>query len=470
MDKTSNNQGVFILFGATGDLSKRRIIPALYALSFQNKIGNISIIGIGLEDALAIDVINASKPYIDNFDAAHWAAFESRFFYYKMDVTQFTEFYQLKEFVESHEKEHAFTGNRLVYLAVHPKFFAPITEQLAQVNLIYTMSTPTDISWCRIAYEKPFGLDKKSAQEINTNIAQYLQEFQIFRVDHYLAKDIVGTIALLRFTNCILEPLWNNQHIDWVEIVLSETATMGGRGTFYDACGALKDVVQNHMLQIVALLAMESPEFLSGEYIREQKSRILKKIEPLDGFLAQYKGYRQEQGVHRNSDTETFAALKLLIHTPRWQQTPFYLRTGKGLNKKETVITIQFKPVTCLLTTHCPSIANYLSIRVMPEPGFSIKLNVKKPGMKIEVVPVEMDFCYECKFSEIHNNVYQLVLQELFLGEQGISVRFDEVEHAWEVIDKIKKLSLPLYHYEQGSSGPEELYEFARKNNMKWRL
>ncbi len=466
----TNNDGLFILFGATGDLSKRRILPALYALSFQHKIGNISIIGVGLEDRSSLEVINASKQYIEHLDSAHWAAFESRFFYYQMDITKSTEFQQFKQFIEHHEKEHSFLGNRLIYLAVHPKFFAPITQQLAQINLIQKMANLSDTPWCRVAYEKPFGLDKKSAHEINETIAHYLQEFQIFRVDHYLAKDIIGTLALLRFTNCIFEPLWNHEHIDWIEIALSETVAMGGRGTFYDACGALKDVVQNHMLQIVALLAMEAPEFLSGDYIREQKSLILKKIEPVDGFLAQYDGYRVEDGVRPNSTTETFAALKLLIHTPRWKDVPFYLRTGKALNKKETIITIQFKPVTCLLSTNCPSNADYLSIRVMPEPGFSIMLNVKKPGMKIEVMPVEMDFCYECKFGEIPENVYQLVLQELFIGEQGISVRFDEVERAWEIIDKVKKLSLPLYHYEKGTQGPRELYEFAQKNKMKWRL
>ena len=224
------------------------------------------------------------------------------------------------------------------------------------------------------------------------------------------------------------------------------------------------------MLQIVALLAMEAPQSLSGDYVRDEKALVLQKIEFIDGILAQYKGYKQEKGVKPDSTTETFAALKLMINTPRWQGVPFYLRTGKSLNKKETIINIQFKHVKCLLSTSCPSDSNYLTIRVMPEPGFCIMLNVKKPGLLLEVLPVPMDFCYECKFGTVIENVYELVLQEVISGEQAISVRFDEIEYAWDVIDQLKKLQLPLFEYEQGTQGPEELKDFAQKNAMRWRL
>jgi glucose-6-phosphate 1-dehydrogenase len=244
---------------------------------------------------------------------------------------------------------------------------------------------------------------------------------------------------------------------------------MNGRGAFYDTVGALKDVVQNHMLQIVALLAMEAPEFLTGDYIRDQKAVVLQKIEVVDGIFGQYKGYKQEKQVNQNSTTETFAALKLKIDTPRWQGVPFYLKTGKCLSKKETIITIQFKPAKCLLSTSCPSDSNYLTIRVMPEPGFSLVLNVKKPGLLVEVMPVAMDFCYECKFGFVSDNVYELVLQEVLSGEQAISVRFDEIEYAWDVIDRLKELYLPLYEYEKGTRGPDQLQEFAQRNGMKWR-
>jgi glucose-6-phosphate 1-dehydrogenase len=463
------NQGTVILFGATGDLSKRRIIPALYALVRDNKMGNFSFIGAALEDVTKDFVLSESKKYIDRCEEASWHAFESRFFYQKMDVTSAADFQKLADFIEFQEKEQQSYGNRLIYMAVHPKFFALITEQLANSNIISRMAQQADKPWYRVVYEKPFGSDRKSAREINRSISKYLQEFQIFRVDHYLAKDIVGTLALLRFTNRIFEPLWNSENIDWIEIILSETVGMNGRGAFYDTVGALKDVVQNHMLQIVALLAMEAPEFLTGDYIRDQKAVVLQKIEVVDGIFGQYKGYKQEKQVNQNSTTETFAALKLKIDTPRWQGVPFYLKTGKCLSKKETIITIQFKPAKCLLSTSCPSDSNYLTIRVMPEPGFSLVLNVKKPGLLVEVMPVAMDFCYECKFGFVSDNVYELVLQEVLSGEQAISVRFDEIEYAWDVIDRLKELYLPLYEYEKGTRGPDQLQEFAQRNGMKWR-
>ena len=303
---------------------------------------------------------------------------------------------------------------------------------------------------------------------MNVLISQYLDESQIFRVDHYLAKDIVGTLALVRFTNRVFEPLWNHENIEWVEIALRETVCVDGRGPYYDKYGALKDVVQNHLMQIVALLAMEAPCSLSGDSIRDQTTCILQKIRPVDGLLAQYDGYQQEIGVAHDSTTETFAAVKLMIDTPRWENVPFYITTGKCLPKKETVITIQFKPVTCLLASSCPSESNKLTIRVLPEPGFSLELNVKKPGMLVEVMPVTMDFCYECRFGSVKGNTYELVLQEVMAGEQSISVRFDEIEFAWDVIQKIKTLNLPLYEYKKGTHGPEELKDFAQKNAMRW--
>ncbi len=303
---------------------------------------------------------------------------------------------------------------------------------------------------------------------MNIRISHYLEESQIFRVDHYLAKDIVGTLALVRFTNRVFEPLWNGENIDWIEIALRETVCVDGRGAYYDTYGALKDVVQNHMMQIVALLAMEAPCSLSGDAIRDQVTCILQKIRPVDGFLGQYDGYKQEPGVASASTTETFAAVKLMIDTPRWNQVPFYITTGKCLSKKETIITVQFKPVACLLTSSCPSEANKLTIRILPEPGFSLELNVKKPGMFVEVMPVSMDFCYECRFGSVKGNTYELVLQEVMVGEQSISVRFDEIEYAWEVIQKIKDLNLPLYDYKKDTNGPEELKDFVQKNGMRW--
>lgn len=460
-------EGTFLLFGATGDLSKRRIIPALYALVRDKKISNFFIVGAALEDITGSEVLQRSKQYIEHYDEQSWDIFESRFFYQKTDVTSLDDFKKLAHTIQNYEQAHKIIPNRLVYLALPPQFFSSVTEYLAAAGIIKKMNKQTDQPWYRVAYEKPFGFDHASAYALNKTISNYLKEFQIFRIDHYLAQDIVGTLALIRFTNRILEPLWNHENIAWVEVVLSETAGVEERGAFYDICGALKDVVQNHMLQIVALLAMETPEHLSGNFIRDQKAAILQKIEPVDGILGQYNGYKQEKNVPSHSTTETFAAIKLMINTPRWHGVPFYLKTGKCLTKKETVITIQFKPVACLLSAQCPSDANSLTIRVLPDPGFELMLNVKKPGVALEVMPITMDFCYECKFGTIPKNVYELLLKELLEGEQSISVRLDEIEYAWDIIDRLKKLALPLYEYQKGSHGPMQLETFEQKNKMR---
>ncbi len=451
-------------------MSKRRIIPALYAQYRDKKIGNFQCIGVAREDVTKDDVLNASKPYIEYYNDALWNLFCSNFYYQKVDVTVPSDFQKLSEFVVALEQKNQRIDNRLLYLALPPQFFVTVTEHCAQAGIVTKMTDASVFPWHRIVYEKPFGSDYASACLINKKISNYLAEFQIFRVDHYLAKDIVGTLALLRFTNRIFEPLWNADNIDWIEIVLSETSDIGSRGYYYDAYGALKDVVQNHILQIVALLAMEAPQSLSGDFMRDKKAEILQKIRCSDGLLGQYVGYKNEKDVQPNSTTETFAALQLFIDTDRWREVPWYIKTGKSLAKKETIITVKFKSVVCLLTTSCPSESNSLTIRVMPEPGFAITLNVKKPGPRIEVMPVAMDFCYECKFGTIIENVYEFVVQEVLNGEQSISVRFDEIEYAWKVIDHIKELSLPLFPYQKGSLGPQELQEFARKHRMHWRV
>ena len=469
MNNAHETATTFILFGATGDLAKKRIIPAIYSLFAATQNNNYLVITTGLEMVTAQEILQNCLPYISNFNDVIWQHFSNCFHYCPMDISQEQEFEKFSFFIRENEKNSTHV-NRLFYLSVHTKFFASITASLAQVKILDKMKSPTQLPWHRVVYEKPFGLDSGSAQTINERISKYLQEFQIFRIDHYLAKDIIGTIALLRFTNITFEPLWNNQYIDWIEVVLSQTESIEGRGSFYDECGAIKDVVQNHIVQIIALLAMEEPVHLTGDFIRDQKTIVLQKIEPIDGILGQYVGYKNENGVAPDSTTETFAAIKLMINNPRWRGVPFYIRTGKCLSKDETLINIQFKPVKCLLAASCPSDANYLTIRVMPNSGFDLALNIKKPGLTNEVVPVTMNFCYECKFNNISQNVYELILNDVLLGEQAISVRLDEIEYAWDIIDHLEELSLPLYSYQKDSTGPEELLNFAKKNNMRWRL
>jgi glucose-6-phosphate 1-dehydrogenase len=461
----------FVVVGATGDLARRRLLPALYSLLKHGKMPQQwFIMGVALETIEPSEILAGAREFVEEFDEQTWQKFIDHFWYKKTDFSVQNNVEELAALItDLEQKKFNQVGNRIIYMAIPPQFFVPVTQAFANNGIIKRIDkNSAQNPWCRVVYEKPFGQDRVSAHEMNVLISNYLDESQIFRVDHYLAKDIVGTLALVRFTNRVFEPLWNSENIEWVEIALRETVCVDGRGAYYDKYGALKDVVQNHLMQIVALLAMEAPCSLSGDSIRDQTTCILQKIRPVDGILAQYEGYHHDKGIKPDSTTETFAAVKLLIDTPRWENVPFYVSTGKCLTKKETVITIQFKPVVCLLSSSCPSEANKLTIRVLPEPGFSLELNVKKPGMLVEVMPVSMDFCYECRFGSVKGNTYELVLQEVMAGEQSISVRFDEIEYAWDIIEKIKALHLPLYQYEKGTNGPEELKDFAHKNGMRW--
>jgi glucose-6-phosphate 1-dehydrogenase len=320
----------------------------------------------------------------------------------------------------------------------------------------------------RIVYEKPFGNDLQSAHEINACIAAHFDEDQIFRIDHYLTKELVGNIALVRFTNIVFEPLWNNRYIDQVQIVFDEELCLDGRGLYYDKYGALSDVMQNHMMQLVALVAMESPEKLTGDYIRTARANVLKKVKVVDAVIGQYKSYAQEKDVAPDSKTETFAQVYLRIDNPRWAGVPFYLKTGKCLDKKETAIYIKFKQVDCLLTKACPSEPNYLTIEISPDPLFALTLNEKKVGKSDEVMPVQMEFTHNALGGQM-TEAYETLFEEILKGEQSVSVRFDEIESAWKIIDAIRALKPSLYIYEKRSKGPEEAKKlFDDKHGMRW--
>jgi glucose-6-phosphate 1-dehydrogenase len=318
-------------------------------------------------------------------------------------------------------------------------------------------------------YEKPFGHDLKSAQTINECIKNNINETQVYRIDHYLTKEVVSNIAMIRFTNCVLEPLWSNRYIDQVQIVLSESGGIEGRGAFYDSAGALRDVVQNHMLEMLALICMESPEKLTGDYIRAERVKVLEKVRFIDGILGQYNGYLSEKSVNASSRTDTYASLKLAVDTPRWAGVPFYLKTGKRLDKKETIIHIKFKQVDCLLMRGCPTDSNWLTIQIAPEAIFLLTLNAKVVGSSDQVAPVGMEFCHSCVYGLQTPEAYEVLLEEVMRGEQSISVRFDEIEYAWNLTDTIIAKQLPVYQYEQGSTGPQEEKDFDDKHGMRWR-
>jgi glucose-6-phosphate 1-dehydrogenase len=288
-------------------------------------------------------------------------------------------------------------------------------------------------------------------------------------VDHYLGKELVGNIALLRFTNRILEPLWNNKNIDSVQIICDENFGIKNRGNYFDKYGAVKDMLQNHILQMLSLVAMESPKFIFGEYLRNEKVKILKKTKVKDIFLGQYEGYENEKGVAPDSKTETFFTAKLEINNRRWSGVPFFVRAGKNVNKKETVIHIRFKAVDCLLAKSCPADNNYLTIRIEPNEGFSFELNSKSLRKGFEVETVDMDYSHCCEHGINTPEAYEVLLEQAILGEQVLFVRNDEVELAWKIVDKIDRKKLIVYKYPVGSSGPKELTEWNKKNNIIWK-
>lgn len=461
-------EATIVIFGMSGDLAKRKLIPALYRLIAQNHIKKFIIIGAAFEDIAITEILERSKKFIPNLDLAIWDQLRNACYYQQLNFVQLDDYYALQNKIIELEKKHGMSGNRLIYFAAAAHFYCDLTNNIAASG-IAQRKNEKEKPWHRIVYEKPFGHDLDSAHKINECISRNLNETQIYRIDHYLTKELVANIALVRFTNCIFEPLWNNRFIDQVQIILSEEIGLEGRGAYYDAYGALCDVVQNHMLELIALVGMESPELLTGDYIRSARARVLEKIRVIDGILGQYEGYTKEPGVKEDSKTDTFAALYLTIDNHRWNGVPFYLRTGKYLNKKETVIHIKFKQVDCLLTHNCPSDSNWLTIQISPEATFALSVNVKKPETSNELVQIGMEFCHSCIFGARTPEAYEVLLQEVMRGEQSIAVRFDEIESAWRVIDVVKKLKLPVYEYAKGSQGPEQLEAFSKKHGVRWR-
>ncbi|MGE0207132.1 MAG: glucose-6-phosphate dehydrogenase [Candidatus Babeliales bacterium] len=461
----------FIILGATGDLAKRKLIPALYKLVQDKKIRNFLIVGAALEQVTADECIDRGRIFIPNVDEEIWRRLKKSFYYQQLDFNDHKGFKHLNQFIDSLEKEHSFAGNRLVYMAVPSLFFCTITKHLGASGIVKKSDSKGLVGghWQRIIYEKPFGTSLESARDINACIHEYFNENQIYRIDHYLTKELVGSILLARFTNMIFEPLWNSNYIEEVQIILSETLGVEGRGIYYDQYGVLKDMVQNHMLQLMALVAMELPEQLDAHYIRDQKAAVLKKIKCVGGVLGQYDGYLQEKNVASNSQTPTFALLAMHVDTPRWKGVPFYIKTGKTLFHKNSSIHIKFKEVSCKLRDRCMYTSDYLSIQIDPDSSFSLQLNIKKPGQTYEVTPVNLHFSHNYVFGTTTPEAYEVLLEQIMMGEQSVSVRFDEIESSWHIIEQIEQLKLPVLPYKQSSQGPHEAELFAEKHKLWWR-
>ncbi len=452
-----------VVFGITGDLAATKILPALQSMLVTRVLDKFALIGTSRSvvsmQTLIDQARKSSTSSQSQADSEAWNQLSSHAHALPLDVTSTKAWAGFAAAVKRIEQKEGVSGNRVFYLATLPTYFEAITKNLAASGLLSETS--------KIVYEKPFGYDLASARSINKSIRSVLRENQVFRMDHYLGKELVGNIALVRFTNRILEPLWNKQHIQNVQIVLSETKGVGTRGEFYEKAGALRDVVQNHILQILSLVAMEEPSALSGETVRDQKAKVLSRVIVDDVLLGQYNDYLSENKIPSKSQTETFAALKLGIKNARWKGVPFYVKTGKKLAKAEAVVYINFRPVACKLQV-CPTDTNFLEIRIQPDEGIILELNGKLPGEQFAVVPVRLSFSHKEKFQN-SPQAYASLLADIVRGNQSFFVRNDEIESAWKIVDAAKARKTKLLTYVSGSKGPGALQAFEKKHKMRWR-
>lgn len=473
---------LMVIFGATGDLSHRKLIPALWELHKNSAArGRFVVLGVARgelsDDEFRKQVRVALKSESAESDAEinRWCR-DSIYFQSLGDGTA-ASYERLKTRIfDIEEKEHLY-GNRAFYLALPLPAFAPTIESLGHVGLHKSKG------WTRLVLEKPFGHDLGSAQALNALIHRFFEEGQVFRLDHYLGKETVQNLIAFRFGNALFEPLWNRDRIERIEFTVSEDLGVEGRGGFYEGAGAIRDIVQNHMLQVLALATMEPPVALDGDSVSNEKIKILKAIEPIkpsDVVVGQYgageldgkklKGYREEAGVAANSKTETFVALRLCIQNWRWQGVPFYLRTGKRLPKKLSRIIVTFKsPPAAVFNPYivCGMGGNRLEIVLQPNEGFTLSFQVKLPGDGMRLHTQEMRFRYAEAFGHLPE-AYQTLLLDVMHGDHTLFVRGDEIEQAWKICDPLLKSPGELFTYSAGTWGPTRADQLLSDRSCCW--
>ena len=487
---------VMVIFGATGDLTKRKLFPALYNLAKANLLSReFAIVCTGRNDmtteAFREQITTDIKSFATSeVDPGIWEWFLNRIYYVKGDVTNPESYQQLKTVIAEVDKNHGTHGNYFFYLAISPNFFGETVRQLGAAGL----TTEENGQWRRVIIEKPFGRDLDSAKALNKEICHVLNERQIYRIDHYLGKETVQNILVFRFGNGIFEPIWNRRYIDSVQITAAETVGVEKRGGYYETSGAMRDMIPNHLFQLVSLTAMEPPTSFDANAVRDEQSKVLHAIAPLspeevltnairgqygDGEMGGERviGYRQEQNVAPNSTTETFVALKLMIDNWRWAGVPFYLRTGKRLPKRVTEIAIQFKsaPLTLFRDTPVERLrTNRLVIHIQPDEGISLRFGAKIPGPIMRLGAVEMDFNYEDYFGKVPSTGYERLLYDCMIGDATLFQRADMVEIGWSEIEPVLDVwsALPprsFPNYAAGTWGPKEADELLTRDGREWR-
>ena len=450
--ETMRNKTAITLFGGTGDLTYRKLLPALYNLNGLGKLADdFKIVVIGRREYSQADYINIVRNWVKEhartkFDDEQFESYAKRIIYFKMNMTNEDDYAMLQEFYAREDIQ-----NHVYYFAVAPSFFMTITNGLKK---------HCSENNAKVIIEKPFGEDLEKAGLLNNELEKFFNQDEIYHIDHYLGKEMIQNILSLRFKNIIFKGIWNKDFIENVQITAAETVGVGTRASYYDKSGALKDMVQNHLLQVLSLVAMEEPKGTESSRIHESQYNLLSALKPIEDVrdslvMGQYEGYLQEENIPADSKTETYAALKLYVDNERWQDVPFFIRTGKKMDSRETQVVVQFKAVGDVP-------GNVLIIRIQPDEGVYFQFNAKKPGTEKELQQISLDFCQSCILENRINTpeAYERLLDACFKGDRSLFSQWDQIVASWtfvnNLIAKYEEQGSPLYTYEQGSKGPKE--------------
>ncbi len=480
-----------VVFGASGDLTHRKLLPALFALSREKLLHPKSaVVGFARRPLSDREFRDACRPADPATPKHEWQRFAASLHYRTGSFERTEDYVALRGFLEGLERERGAAGNRIYYLAAPPDAYPLILEGLRAAGLVHPAGDPA--RWTRVIIEKPFGHDLTSARALNAQVHASFDERQVFRIDHYLGKETVQNILVLRLGNGIFEPLWNNRYVDHVQISVAEAIGVEGRANYFERSGVLRDILQNHMLQLLTLTAMEPPARFEADAVRDEKVKVLRALAPLRReqvaertVRAQYAagavaggavlGYREEPGVNPRSTTETFLAARLEVDNWRWAGVPFYLRSGKRLAKRATEITIVFRhpPYALFRSAGCASLeANVLRLRIQPDEGISLSFGSKSPGQSLHIDPVRMDFNYLTSFGADPPEAYERLLLDCNLGDSTLFARRDEVELAWEHVDAIASAwetdGPEIGSYAAGTWGPAEADRMLARDGRRW--